>query len=172
MYEFHEHHMGRVCATPEQLFDYLDDQAKLSAHMNKRSWRMGWGKFQVATDQSRGRAVGSHIVLDGRVLGIRFHLNEVVTERVPPLHKRWETVGEPRLLVIGGYRMGFEVTPAGTDSGIRVAIEYDLPGRGPSRLLGKLFGRAYARWCTRRMVLDAQAAFPPPLTVGKSPTKE
>ena len=110
-------------------------------------------------DAQHGRSVGSHIVLRGRVFGIELHLDEVVTTREPPLRKIWETVGEPRLLVIGPYRMGFDLMPEGTAAQLRVAIDYDLPAKGISRLLGRLFGRTYAKWCTRQMVRDAQQSF-------------
>ena len=95
-------------------------------------------------------------------------LEEVVTEHTPPTRKVWMTVGTPRLLVIGPYRMGFVLVPArggansgGSDGGVTltVFIDYALPERGPSRLLGWMFGHWYARWCTGRMVADAQAAF-------------
>jgi hypothetical protein len=47
----------------------------------------------------------------------------------------------------------------GQGSRLRVFIDYDLPHRGPGRWLGKLFGKAYARWCTERMTHGASAAF-------------
>jgi hypothetical protein len=158
MYDRHEEYTGSVNAPVERVFEHLDDQTRLSAHMNARSWKMGWGKMDVRLDEQRGRAIGSHMVLEGRVFGVRMFLDEVVTARVPPLRKQWETVGEPRLLVIGAYRMGFELTPAAPKTVLRVAIDYELPPAGFSRLLGTLFGRAYAKWCTRQMVVDAQAA--------------
>ena len=159
----HPHHhesAGVVDAPVEQVFAYLDDHVQLSAHMTRRSWRMAWGKMTVSTHRDAGRAVGSHIRLAGRVLGLRLMVEEVVVERRPD-RKRWETVGEPRLLVIGPYEMGFVVSrrgPSKTD--LVVAIDYGLPTAGTvSRLLGRLFGGMYARWCTRRMVNDAQRRF-------------
>ena len=157
MYSRHEEYTGTLNAPVERAFEHLDDQRRLSAHMNERSWKMGWGKMDLRLGQKNGQAVGSHIVLDGRVLGIRLYLEEVVTERVAPSRKTWETVGEPRLLVIGPYRMGFDLTPSGSRVTLRVAIDYDLPGAGLSRLLGRMFGRSYAKWCTKKMVVDAQA---------------
>jgi len=84
---------------------------------------------------------------------------ERVTEHTPPHRKVWETTGSPKLLVIGHYRMGFEVTPEGQASRLRVFINYALPERVPARWLGRLFGRYYARWCTRQMVDDALTYF-------------
>lgn len=160
MYSRHEEYSGLLNTSLEAAFDHLDDQRRLSAHMSRRSWKMGWGRMDVTMDRRSGREVGSHIVVDGRVFGMRLHLDEVVTERVRPALKRWETVGEPRLLVIGAYRMGFDLKRRDAMTSLKVGIDYELPRRGLSRVLGRLFGRSYATWCTRRMVLDAQATFP------------
>lgn len=159
MYTRHEESSGAIHASPEQIFARLDDQTRLSAHMSKRSWKMGWGKMEMVLDAEHGQSVGSHIVLRGRILGIRLYLDEIVTLRDPPLRKTWETVGQPRLLVIGSYRMGFDLTPDGSNPRLRVAIDYDLPAYGIPWLLGQLFGRGYAKWCTRQMVQDAQHSF-------------
>ena len=115
--------------------------------------------METVLDTERGRSVGSHIVIRGRVFGVRLYLDEVVTMREPPLTKRWETVGEPRLLVIGRYQMGFDLTPNDAIAQLRVAIDYELPTKGMPRLLGRPFGRSYAKWCTRQMVLDTQQSF-------------
>jgi hypothetical protein len=40
-----------------------------------------------------------------------------------------------------------------------VFIDYAFPEQGLARWLGRLFGRYYARWCTRRMVADAVRHF-------------
>ena len=160
MYARHEEHIGLIAASPQQVFDRLDDQTKLSSHMSERSWKLGWGKIETVVDEQGGRAVGSHIRIHGRVFGLRLLLDEVVTSRQPPHLKTWETVGEPRLLVIGAYRMGFHLRCEGLDaSQLRVEIDYNLPDRGYAAWLGKVCGRSYAKWCTRQMVVDAQHAF-------------
>lgn len=144
----------------EQTFAYLDDHSRLSKHMSRRSWRMGWGRMELCMDPAAGRAVGSRISLGGSVFGVRLELDEVITVRDPPTRKTWETIGTPRLLVIGAYRMGFMLEAVGaSEITLTVSIDYSLPERGISRILGRMFGHWYARWCTRRMVTDAQAAF-------------
>ena len=110
-------------------------------------------------DEGRGRQVGSRIRLAGRVFGVELSVEEIVTERSPPLRKVWETIGTPRLLVIGHYRMGFELAAQGSSSMLRVFIDYALPQRAPVWWLGRLLGRQYARWCTQRMVEDAAKHF-------------
>jgi hypothetical protein len=158
MYTRHEEYSGNVNAGIESAFEHLDDHLRLATHMSKRSWKMGWGKMDLRLDEKHGRDIGAHIVLDGRVFGIHLFLDEVVIERVAPTRKSWETVGEPRLLVVGAYKMGFDLTPNGSGVQLRVSIDYDLPRSGLPHLLGRLFGRSYAKWCTKKMVVDAQEA--------------
>ncbi|TSC76480.1 MAG: hypothetical protein G01um101431_613 [Parcubacteria group bacterium Gr01-1014_31] len=139
-----------VAALPAQVFAYTDDHASFSSHMNKSSWMMGGGRMEVVLDEGRGQKVGSHIRMHGRVLGLSLSLHEVVMRRDPPRAKTWETVGTPRLLVVGDYRMGFEIRPQGTSATLRVFIDYDLPAK--NAWLGRLFGKMYAQWCVRQMI--------------------
>ena len=81
----------------------------------------------VDVDDAKGQAVGSHIRLSGTAFGVGLSLVEVVAVRDPPREKIWETVGVPRLLVIGSYRMGFHITSAQHGSELRVFIDYELP---------------------------------------------
>jgi hypothetical protein len=87
--------------------------------MSKSSWMMGGGRMLVSTDKGHGQVVGSHIRLDGRVFGIHLTVDEVVVRRVPPVEKTWETVGTPRLLVIGPYLMGIQIAPGAVGSRLR-----------------------------------------------------
>ena len=148
-----------MSASPGRVFALIDDHERLSSHMSQSSWRMGGARMKTILDEHRGQRVGSHIRMSGRVLGLELSLDEVVTEREPPIRKVWETVGSPRLLVIGSYRMGFEVMPRGSGSQLRVFIDYALPSPLLERLLSRVFGGYYAHWCTQSMVNDAVRQF-------------
>lgn len=154
-----------VPAPAGRLFEFVDDHTSLSAHMGKPSWKMGWSRMEMALDEKRGKSVGSHIRMDGKVFGIRLALEEVVTERNPPQCKSWETTGSPQLLVMGNYRMGFEITPQGSGSLLRIFIDYALPDSVPARWFGHLLGRYYARWCVRQMFDGAVSHFGDSMTV-------
>jgi hypothetical protein len=110
-------------------------------------------------DEQKGRAVGSVIKMGGSILGIPLFVEEVVTKHDPPRCKVWETLGRPRILIIGAYRMGFEILPAGAGSTLRVFIEYDYPASLTGRVLGAIFAPTYARWCVRNMAGDARRHF-------------
>lgn len=156
-FAFHEECTGFIGAKPEDVFAMLDDHARLAKHMARPSWRMGWATMQIAVDPGKPRGLGSHIAIRGRVLGFRLFVDEEVTQYDPPSMKAWETTVEPRLLVIGQYRMALSTTPQNHGTLLRVAIDYDWPKPALSRIAGAIFGRMYARWCVRQMVEDASA---------------
>ncbi len=157
---FHNDNVARVNAPIEKVFAYLDDPRSLSAHMGESSMMTMGMRMVIDVDAGGGREIGSKICLRGSMMGIRIALEEVVTERQVPSIKVWETIGTPRLLVIAQYRMGFEVTPQGSDaSQARVFIDYSLPSNAPGSWLGYGFGGIYGRWCTQQMVMDAARHF-------------
>jgi hypothetical protein len=150
---------GWVPAPVDRVFAYMDDHARVAAHMSEPSWKLAGGQMKTELDVGLGLRVGSRIRLAGRVFGVALRVDEIVTERDPPRRKVWETTDTPKLLVIGHYRMGFELSPREDGSTLRVFIEYALPGTAPARWLGTMLGRSYARWCTQQMVDQAVKHF-------------
>jgi len=148
-----------VSVTPEEIFKYVDDHKNLSSHMNKSSWMMGGGKMNIKIDEGKGQKVGSHIRMSGKVLGINLFVDEVVTLHDVPFHKEWKTFGDLNLLVIGQYKLGFEIKPEKGNSKIKVYIDYDLPESFSAHLLGYLFGGIYAKWCVRQMINGVKENF-------------
>ena len=153
-FAFHEESSGFVAEKPDRVFAILDDHNRLAAHMSKPSWRMGWATMQIILEPGK-RGAGSHIALRGRVFGFRLSVDEVVTRYEPPSLKEWQTTEPPHLLVIGHYRMAFRTSPERDGTLLTVSIDYNPPTSILSRILAGLFGRVYARWCTRQMVTDA-----------------
>ena len=151
-----------VNAPADAVFALLDDHSRLSAHMTQPSWMMAGSVITLKFDAAFGRAVGAKISLHGRVLGIPLSVEEVVTERNPPLRKVWITTGRTQLVVIGSYRMGFEIVPGTQSSHLRVFIDYAYLDGYLTYWLGCLLGATYARWCTQRMTGDAGTHFRDP----------
>lgn len=117
------------------------------------------GRMSCEVDEAMGRAVGSVIKMRGSVFGLPLLVEELVIKHQPPHRKVWETRGRPNLLVIGAYRMGFEISGSGAISRLRVFIDYDHPATFTGNLLGPLFGPIYARWCVNRIAKDAASKF-------------
>jgi len=164
----HYEESAHISASVERVFDYVDDHARFSSHMNQSSWMMGGARMDIQADAGHGRSVGSHIRLSGRILGIRLFLDEIVTQHEPPYRKAWQTVGSPRLLVIGQYRMGVEVDAENSGSRLRVFINYERPAALTTRWVGYLFGGIYAKWCVRQMIRGAQTGVQVPLPMSSS----
>lgn len=156
----HYEETSSISASPEELFAYVDDHKRFSSHMNQSSWMMGGGKMDVSVDGGNGQKVGSHIRLSGTAFGMKLFLDEVVTHHEPPYLKIWETVGIPKLLVVGSYCMGIEIKLQNNGSRLRVYIDYDLPIRNV--WLGELFSGIYAKWCVRQMIKGASDYFATP----------
>lgn len=158
-YARHDEVSVEVNAAPPEVFDHLDDQERLAAHMNKPSVMMMGGRMFYEFDAGRGRSVGSSIRMGGKFLWLNLFVEETVTEHERPRRKSWETRGVPSLIILGGYRMGFEIEEAGAVSRLRVFLDYDHPNNLVGRVLGTLFAPMYARWCVQRMADDAKATF-------------
>lgn len=157
--QFHQEALTDIAADSVAVFAVLDDHRRLSAHMEKPSLMMAGATMKAELDSQRGQAVGSVIRMKGVVLGVSLYMEEVVTRYEPSFRKTWETRGQPRLLVIGPYRMGFELSPVAAGTRLRVWIDYNSPAGFTGRWSGKLLGRVYANWCVTRMTRDAMEFF-------------
>jgi hypothetical protein len=157
-FPFHHETTAILGAPIDAAFAHLDDFHKLSAHMEKSSGMMMGSKMRIVMDEREGRAVGSVVAMDGRMLGLSLSLREVVTERTPPSRKVWRTL-DTNLVVIGAYELGFELRESGAATALRVFIDYDLPKTRVRRWLGALCGRTYAKWCTEKMAADTVRHF-------------
>ncbi len=158
-FPLHGESVGLAHAPVEQVFDFLDDPKALAEHMGKSSMMMLGSRMLIDVDAGGGRVIGSKVRMHGRMMGVRLSLEEVISERQVPSMKVWETIGTPKLLVIAHYRMGFDLTRKGDSSLVRVFIDYSLPMKPPESWLGHMLGAAYARWCTRQMVMGAARHF-------------
>lgn len=158
MYRHHFESSTTIGAAPEELFRELDDHRRFASHMTQSSMMMAGSSMSFEFDSAQGKAIGSKILMSGKAMGLELRVEEVVTERVEPVRKAWETTGEPRLFVIGRYRMGFDIAPDAVGSRLTVFIDYDDPAP-PWRWVGRLLGPAYARWCTKSVAAGPLTTF-------------
>lgn len=158
-FPFHFSSVADLNATMEEAFAYLDDPMKLSSHMEKSSWMMAGSKMEMKLDTRSGRGVGAEIILEGKMIGIPLFVREFVTISEVPIKKVWETKGLQKLIIMDQYRMGFEIKPSGKTCELKVFIDYSLPQKWPASLLGRIFGKVYAKWCTEKVTRDAASHF-------------
>lgn len=150
-----------LAAPPSVIFDYADDFAHFGEHMMRSSWMMAGSSMRYEFDRAGGKAIGAKVRLVGSILGAPLEVEEYVIERMSPLSKAWETAGNPRMLVLSAYRMGFEIAAQGTGCRFRVFIDYAFPPNGMGLWAGRLAGGWYARWCVRSIAVGALKRFGP-----------
>jgi hypothetical protein len=155
----HHEEQAVVNAPADLVFEYLDDFARLGAHMTRSSWMMAGSKMSYEFDEGMGRQLGSHVRMGGSFLGMKLEIDERVIDRAPGNSKAWQTVGNQRMLILARYRMGFSLQPLHGECRLTVFIDYSLPEKGLGHLLGRLAGGTYARWCVRNMLHQATARF-------------
>jgi hypothetical protein len=107
----------------------------------------------------KGRRLGSRVRLLGFFLGLNLEIDQRVIDRELARSKAWQTVGNPRMLIVARYRMGFSLSPLSNGCRLTAFIDYALPEKAIGRLLGALAGRVYARWCVRNLLQQALAHF-------------
>ncbi len=161
-FERHYEESTLIHASAKEVFAYADDHANFSAHMNKSSWMMGGGSMETIVDEARGQKAGSHITMQGKVLGVNLFLDEVITIHKPPHQKEWQTVGNINLIVIDHYKLGFEIEVKENQSKLKVYIDYNIPKTFITKILGQLFGGIYAKWCVRQMISGVDNHFREP----------
>jgi hypothetical protein len=118
--------------------------------MNESSGMMMGSRMKTTIDKDHFQKVGSHLQMEGNILGINLFLDEVVIEHVSPKTKVWKTIGKPKLLVVGDYQMAVNISSKDNGSLLTVSIDYDLPAS--NKWLGILFGKYYAKWCVSMMI--------------------
>lgn len=144
-------------AADDKVFAFIDDHRSFSAHMGQSSVMMAGSKMKTTVDGKNGQAVGSHIQMEGNMLGFHLYLDEVITQREPPRLKIWQTVGNPQLIIIADYQMSVRILPRDSGSLLTVTIDYNLPEK--NAWLGKLLGGWYAKWCVRQMIQGTSDTF-------------
>jgi hypothetical protein len=146
-------------ASVNAVYAHLDDFERLGAHMMHSSWMMAGSAMRYEFDAARGRKLGAKVRIVGAFLGIKLVIDEEISRYEPPLHKAWNTVGKPKMIIMRGYSLGFDLAATAGGCRLKVFIDYELPEHGSARWLGKMFGAPYARWCVTSMIADASKAF-------------
>ena len=55
MFRYKQERSASVAATVDQVFEYIDDPARLTSHMSESSWRMGGDAMRMVTERSPQR---------------------------------------------------------------------------------------------------------------------
>jgi hypothetical protein len=147
-----------IAAPAERVFAYVDDIRNMARHMSEeRSMAMMGSRLTLEIVTPEVTGIGATYRYFGRMMGLTLDFSETVTRYVPGREKGLRTIGDPRLLIIGGYEMGVNVQPL-TEVSCRLTITfgYDLPRAGLWRIVGWALAPWYGRWCLDSMTQGAK----------------
>lgn len=143
-----------IGAPAERVFSYVDDIRNLARHMSERGSTPLMGsklKLEILTAYPSG--VGATYRYTGRVMGLPIDFSETVTRFVAGREKVWQTIGEPRLLIIRSYEMRLVVEPLDDATArLSMTIDYTLPRSRFWGAVGRLLAPRYAAWCLDSMI--------------------
>ena len=151
----------KLSAPASIVFEHLEDFTRLGDHMMRSSWMMAGSRMSYEFDPARGKAVGARVRLQGSFLGIKLIIDEQVDERTPPWTKSWQTIGQPRMIVLDSYRMGFSLTSIDKGCRLLIFIDYATPSHEFRRWIARIAATWYARWCVISMIDGAIKHFGP-----------
>src|SRR5689334_10624328 len=110
-------------ATPEDVFQRLDDLGVTGMHMTQSSMPMMGGKLTLEFLTKHRTGLGSKYRWTGKVMGIAMDFTVEVTKWLRNKEKIWETIGNPKIIIYSWYRMRLKIstTPHGTQADLSIS---------------------------------------------------
>lgn len=143
-------------ASPEVVFDHLDDLGVTGMHMTQSSMMMMGSKLDVTFLTEKKKGLGTKYRWTGKMMGIKMDFTVEVTKWITGVGKIWETIGTPRLIIYSWYRMALKLSPKGDGTEATMSIAYEKPNGFFNKILCFLFADWYCRWCLKNMLGDCK----------------
>jgi hypothetical protein len=143
-------------ATPEEVFQCLDDLGVTGMHMTKSSMAMMGGEMDLQFLSEHRTGLHTRYRWTGTVLWMVLDFTVVVTHWVKGREKTWETIGPARLILYSWFRMQLFVEETSEGSRADLSITYERPEGLFNKVLCFFLGNWYAQWCLKNMLTDAE----------------
>ena len=147
-----------IHAPVERVFPFMDDLSKTGMHMSESSMMMAGSKLKLEHFSGPEKGVGAAYRWSGKMLGFELDFTVVVTKWIENFEKVWETIGTPKLIILGWYLMRLKTEPVTEGTLASLEIQYTRPDGFFYKFLSILFARWYAEWCLARMMSDSKKA--------------
>lgn len=141
-----------VQASPAEVFSRLDDMTEIGKHMTESSMPLMGSKLKFAILSPNETDIGATYRYYGKIMGLTLDITEVVRRYKLNEEKFWETIGEPKIIIMSHYVLGFQLKPTTGGTQATFSIDYEIPQRGLGKVLGILLSNWYAHWCLRMML--------------------
>ena len=143
-------------ASPEKVFQTLDDLGVTGMHMTQSSAMMMGSKLQIEFLTKSHTGLGSTYRWTGRMVGMKMDFTVTVTKWIKGIEKTWETIGESKMIIYSWYRMHLLLTKKDNTTAAELSIAYEKPKGWFAKLISFLFADWYCNWCLKNMLTDAK----------------
>lgn len=146
----------RFDASPEEVFDCLDDLGVTGMHMTESSMPMMGGKMTLEFLTNHKTGLNTKYKWTGRVLFLTLDFTVLVTKWIKGKEKTWETIGNPRMIIYSWFRMHLSVDRTNNGSTAYLSISYEKPKGLFNKIICFFLGDWYSKWCLRNMMDDTE----------------
>jgi hypothetical protein len=143
-------------ATPEKVFQTLDDLGVTGMHMTKSSMPMMGSRLNLNFLTANHTGLGSKYRWTGKVMGMIMDFTVEVTKWMEGKEKTWETIGDPKMIIYSWYQMHLVISPSTEGTQAELSISYEKPKAWFNKIICFLLGDWYCRWCLKHMLGDAK----------------
>jgi hypothetical protein len=147
-----------IKAQPSEVFKHVDNINNTGTHMSKSNMPMMGGSLKTEILSKNEIGPGATYRMYGKVMGMDIDFTETVTKWIENQERVWETIGDPKLLIMGGYAMNFNVRPSNWGTRLTFGIKYSYPKSAFWKFIAFLLGDWYAKWCLKNMAKDVKRA--------------
>lgn len=141
-----------IHAAQEDVFSFMDDLSKTGMHMSEKSMMMMGSKLALEHLSGPARGVGAVYHWHGKVMGMRIDITEKITTWIENREKIWETIGRPKIILLGWYRMILKTSAVKEGTLTSLQIDFTPPEGFFYRILYSLFSGWYCNWCLTNML--------------------
>jgi hypothetical protein len=141
-------------ASPEDVFDCLDDLGVTGMHMTQSSMPMMGGKMDLKFLSPNKTGPQTKYRWTGKVLWWKLDFTVEVMKWERGKEKVWETIGVAKLVIYSWFRMNLDVWQVSDGSMAQLSISYEKPKGIFNQVLCFLLGDWYCKWCIKNMLRD------------------
>jgi hypothetical protein len=145
-----------IQASPDKVFETLDDLGVTGMHMTKSSVMMMGSRLHLEYLTPGHTGLDTKYRWTGKMMGMKMDFTVRVTRWIKDIEKVWETIGETKMIIYSWYRMNLLVSKEGVGTKAELSITYKSPKGAVNKLLSALFAEWYCRWCLTNMLNDTK----------------
>ena len=148
-----------INSTPPKVFALMDDFSKTGMHMSESSMMMMGSKLNLEQLSTNATGIGATYRWYGKMMGMTIDFKETVSKWEFPIAKKWETIGDAKIIIISWYKMWFNIEGNDGSSIVTLHISYLPPKQWYFRILSFLFANWYCNWCLKNMLESIKQKF-------------